>query len=217
METKSLYDVHLSFDCIVNSFVFPVDVRQNLNHVNLCVRLCVFDLFSQALDLFSQVKHNYIRVLLAMVAKLNLELEQLDANTMFLRGELDEQIYMHQLEGFEIHRNEDHVCLLKKQLYGLKQSLSQWYKHFDTFIVGNGYCRSAYNNCVYHKKHSNGSYVYLLLYVDDMLIAVKDMSQINRLKTQLSGEFEMKDLSAAKKILGVEIRRDRKAGKLSLS
>ncbi|KAJ8640321.1 hypothetical protein MRB53_017015 [Persea americana] len=76
---------------------------------------------------------------------------------------------------------------------------------------------SAYDNCVYHKKHSNGSYVYLLLYVDDMLIAAKDMFEINRLKTQLSGGFEMKDLGAAKKILGMEIQRDRKVGKLSLS
>ena len=68
------------------------------------------------------VKHSSIRVLLAMVAKFNLELEQLDVKTAFLHGELDEQIYMHQQEGFEIHGKEDHVCLLKKSLYGLKQS-----------------------------------------------------------------------------------------------
>ncbi|XXG58369.1 hypothetical protein AAC387_Pa04g0693 [Persea americana] len=165
----------------------------------------------------SVVKHSSIRVLLAMVAKFNLELEQLDVKTAFLHGELDEQIYMHQPKGFEIHGKEDHVCLLKKSLYGLKQSPRQWYKRFDTFMVGNGYCRSAYDNCVYHKKHSNGSYVYLLLYVDDMSIAAKDMSETNRLKTQLSGEFDMKDLGAAKKILGMEIQRDWKAGKLSLS
>ncbi|XXG70306.1 hypothetical protein AAC387_Pa06g3094 [Persea americana] len=169
-------------------------------------------------EVFSPVvKHSSIRVLLAMVAKFNLELEQLDVKTVFLHGELDKQIYMHQPEGFEIHGKEDHICLLKKSLYGLKQSPRQWYKRFDTFMVGNGYCRSAYDNCVYHKKHSNGSYVYLLLYVDDMLIAAKDMSEINGLKTQLSGEFEMKDLGAVKKILGMEIQRDRKAGKLSLS
>ena len=124
---------------------------------------------------------------------------------------------MHQPEGFEIHGKEDHVCLLKKSLYGLKQSPRQWYKHFDTFMVRNSYYRSAYDSCVYHKKHSNGSYVYLLLYVDDMLIAAKDMSEINRLKAQLNGEFEMKDLDTAKKILGMEIQRDRKAGKLFLS
>ena len=59
--------------------------------------------------------------------------------------------------------------------------------------------------------------MYLLIYVDDMLIAGKDMSEINKIKAQLSGEFKMKDLGAAKKILGMEICRDREAGKLYLS
>lgn len=61
------------------------------------------------------------------------------------------------------------------------------------------------------------SFIYLLLYVDDMLIAFKDKSLIVKLKSQLSNEFEMKDLGAAKRILGMEIQRDRKAGKLYLS
>eukprot|EP00268_Persea_americana_P042185 TRINITY_DN42208_c1_g1_i1.p1 TRINITY_DN42208_c1_g1~~TRINITY_DN42208_c1_g1_i1.p1 ORF type:complete len:105 (+),score=6.38 TRINITY_DN42208_c1_g1_i1:161-475(+) len=60
-----------------------------------------------------------------MFAKFNLELEQLDVKTAFLHGELGEQIYMYQPEGFQIHGNEDHVCLLKKSLYGLKQSPRQ--------------------------------------------------------------------------------------------
>lgn len=72
-------------------------------------------------------------------------------------------------------------------------------------MVGNGYCRSKFDNCVYHMKLSNGSFVYLLLYVDDMLVVAKNMFEINKLKAQLSGEFEMKDLGVAKKILGVEI------------
>lgn len=58
--------------------------------------------------------------------------------------------------------------------------------------------------------------MYLLIYVDNMLIVVKDMSEINRLKVQFSGEFEMKDLGATKKILGMEIHKHRKAGKLYL-
>lgn len=70
---------------------------------------------------------------------------------------------------------------------------------------------------MYHKKLEDGSYIYLLLYVDDMLIAAKNMSDIHALKKQLGDEFEMKDLGAAKKILGMEIVRDRKAGKLTLS
>ncbi|KAF3647444.1 2-phytyl-1,4-naphtoquinone methyltransferase [Capsicum annuum] len=85
------------------------------------------------------------------------------------------------------------------------------------FMVGQGYTQSQHDNCVYFQKSSNGSFIYLLLYVDDMLIASKDMSLIKKLKSQLSNEFEMKDLGAAKKILGMEISRERQAGKLYLS
>ena len=169
-------------------------------------------------DVFSPVvKHSSIRVLLALVAMHNLELEQLDVKTAFLHGELEETIYMQQPEGFEIKGKKDHVCLLKKSLYGLKQSPRQWYKRFDSFMVGHGYSRSQYDSCVYFRKLKDGSFVYLLLYVDDMLIAAKDMFELNKLKSELSGEFEMKDLGAAKKILGMEIRRDKAAGKLYLT
>ena len=118
---------------------------------------------------------------------------------------------------FKVQGKEGQVCVLKKSLYVLKQSSRQWYKWFDTFMIGHGYSRSEYDNCVYHRKLSDGSFVYLLLYVDDMLIAVNNLVEINRLKTQLSGEFEMKDLGAAKKILGMKIRKDREASKLLLS
>ena len=84
-------------------------------------------------------------------------------------------------------------------------------------MIEHGYSRSEYDNCVYHRKLSDGSLVYLLLYVNDMFIATKNLVEINRLKTQLSGEFEMKDLGATKKILGMEIHRDREAGMLFLS
>ncbi|ONK68535.1 uncharacterized protein A4U43_C05F12950 [Asparagus officinalis] len=169
-------------------------------------------------EVFSPViKHTSIRVLFAMVAHFNLELEQLDVKTAFLHGELDEQIFMHQPEGFIVEGKEDHVCRLKKSLYGLKQSPRQWYLRFDTFMFEHGYSRNKYDSCVYHKKLNDGFFVYLLLYVDDMLIAAKDMSEINELKSQLKHEFEMKNLGATKKILGMEIHRNRREGSLFLS
>ena len=106
---------------------------------------------------------------------------------------------MHQPKGFIISEKEKHVCLLKKSLYSLKQSLRQWYKKFDTFTIGNGYHRSEYDNYVYHKELFDGFFIYLLLYVDDMLIAYKNMFEINKLKTQLQGEFEMKILELQRK------------------
>ena len=83
-------------------------------------------------------------------------------------------------------------------------------------MIGQGYTRCHYDNFVYFQQ-SSGSFIYFLLYVDDMLIASKDKSMINKLKSQLSDKFEMKDLGAAKKILGMEIHRYQKVGKLYLS
>ncbi|KAG8488904.1 hypothetical protein CXB51_016855 [Gossypium anomalum] len=119
--------------------------------------------------------------------------------------------------GFTVSEKEDYVCLLKKSLYGLKQSPRQWYKRFDSFMTSHDFKRSSFDSCVYFKKNSDGSFVYLLLYVDDMLIAAKDKREIRKVKAQLSEEFEMKDLGSAKKIPGMEILRDRKASKLYLS
>ncbi|KAJ9551763.1 hypothetical protein OSB04_015808 [Centaurea solstitialis] len=169
-------------------------------------------------DIFSPVvKHTSIRALLGMVASNDLELEQMDVTTAFLNGELEEEIFMHQPEGFEVPGKEGHVCKLIKSLYGLKQSPRQWYKRFDAFVTAHGLSNSSYDSCVYFKKCDDVSILYLLLYVDDMLIAAKDMGEVQKVKDQLSSEFDMKDLGAAKKILGMEIVRDRKARKLYLS
>ena len=84
-------------------------------------------------------------------------------------------------------------------------------------MVGHGYSRSSYDNCVYFQKTSDESFIYLLLYVDDMLIAARDKSLVNKLKPQLNSEFDMKDLGPTKKILGMKINRDRQAGKKFLS
>lgn len=169
-------------------------------------------------EIFSLVvKHTSIRVLLSLVAQQDMELEQLDVKTVFLHGDLEEVIYMAQPQGFVKAGKENLVCRLKKSLYGLKQFLRQWYKRFDFYMLNIGYRRCDYDCCVYTHVFHDGMVILLLLYVDDMLIACRDMSRIKELKTLLSKEFDMKDLGSAQKILGMEIKRDRKAEKLWLS
>nr|GEU42904.1 retrotransposon protein, putative, Ty1-copia subclass [Tanacetum cinerariifolium] len=141
-----------------------------------------------------------------------IDFNELDVKTTFLHGHLEEEIYVEQPGRFKVPGKEDHVCRLKKSLYGLKQSPRQWYKRFDSFMIGHGYDRCSYDECVYLRKFSDGSFLYLVLYVDDMLIVAPNKDQIRELKDQLSNEFDMKDLGAAKRILGMEIRRDRKIG-----
>ncbi|CAM8987567.1 unnamed protein product [Rhodiola kirilowii] len=157
-----------------------------------------------------------IRLVLSMVAAEDLELQQLDVKTAFLHGDLEEEIYMKQPEGYLSEGNESLVCKLKKSLYGLKQAPRQWYKKFDGFMHEIKFVRSEADHCCYFKKLDDG-YIILLLYVDDMLIAGSSAQEVSKLKKKFSKRFAMKDLGEAKQILGMRIERDRKAGKLHLS
>ena len=162
-------------------------------------------------EIFSPVvKHASIRVILALVVIQDMYLEQMDVKTAFLHGELQEEIVMEQPEGYVMFGKEDHVCLLKKSLYGLKQSPRQWYLKFDSFMTKHAYKRCNYDYCVYFRDIGDGKMIYIMLYVDDMLIPCHSIDEIGHLKDLLSSEFDMKDLGAARKILGMEIIRDRR-------
>ncbi|KAH9649101.1 hypothetical protein KPL70_025857 [Citrus sinensis] len=134
-------------------------------------------------EVFSPVvRHASIRVILALTAVQDMELDQLDVKTAFLHGRLQEEIFMTQPEGYVDSMKPRHVCLLKKSLYGLKQSPRQWYLRFDEFMITNGFMRCNYDCCVYFKLLEDDLYIYLLLYVDDMLIACKRRDEIEKLK-----------------------------------
>ncbi|GJX43364.1 retrovirus-related pol polyprotein from transposon TNT 1-94 [Tanacetum coccineum] len=105
---------------------------------------------------------------------------------------------MKQPPGYE---QGNKVCLLKKSICGLKQSPRQWYRRFDEYMLINRFKRSSYDSCVYYKSYAPGEYIYLLLYVDDMLIACKSKAEIGSTKSLLKKEFDMKELGEAKKIL----------------
>ena len=105
----------------------------------------------------------------------------------------------------------------KKSLHGLKQFPSQWYKRFDKCMIENGFSRSKYDSCVYMREVSGGSLLYLLLYVDDMLVIAKDMLEVKEVKDMLKRELEMKYIGATMKILGMKIIRDRTKQRLYLS
>ena len=100
--------------------------------------------------------------------------------TVFLHGDLEEDLYKIQPEGFIVQGQENLVCKLKKSLYGLKQASRQWYKKFDSFMHRIGFKRCEVDNCCY-VKFSDNSYIILLLYVDNMLIAGSSIEEINNL------------------------------------
>jgi hypothetical protein len=150
-------------------------------------------------EIFSRVvKIVLIQSVLALDALLDLELEQLDVKTAFLHGDLDEEIYMEQLEGLVQNRNKKFVCRIHKSLYSLRQMPRKWYKKFDSFMVRHNYTRSEYDHCVNFKKFNNGIFIILVLYVEDMILARKIITEINRLKDQMAKTFDMKYLGAEK-------------------
>ena len=97
-----------------------------------------------------------IRLLLALAAIHDLVIHQMDVKTAFLNGDLDEEIYMKQPEGFVMPGHESKVCKLKKSLYGLKQAPKQWHQKFDDVVLSNGFSLNQADKCVYSKFDASG-------------------------------------------------------------
>ena len=168
-------------------------------------------------ETFSPVlQYASLRCLLAMVAHYNLELHQMDVKTAFLNGDIDHEIYMRQPEGHEVPGKEDHVCRLKKSLYGLKQAGRVWYERIHSEFIVMGFIRLNNDPCIYVKR-SKEFVIIIGLYVDDLVLTSNSLSQLQATKRHLSKQFEMKDLGEARFILGIKIHRDRANRKLTIS
>ena len=145
-------------------------------------------------------KMETLRLLLALTAILDWELQSMDVITAFLNGDLQELIYMEMPEGY---RKPGHVCKLLRSLYGLKQSPRQWYQRLDAFLIGLRFKRSISDETLYFKKD-----IWVLVYVDDLFLTGMP-TEIKELKQQLKNEFRMKDLGSMRSFLGMEILRNR--------
>ena len=122
----------------------------------------------------------------------------------------------HNRKGFVLEGKEQKGCRLKKSIYGLKQALRQWYLKFDQTIRNFGFKENVEDNCVY-AKFKNEKFIFLVLYVDDILLASSVVSLLLETKKFLSSKFDMNDLGEASFVLGIEIHRDRSKGVLGLS
>lgn len=130
-----------------------------------------------------------IRILLALAAARGMKLSQFDVKTAFLNGDLEEEIYMKQPEGFEDGSNR--VCKLKRSLYGLKQSPRCWNQKFTQFLIEYGFKVSDADSCIFYKESEN-SMIYLAIYVDDGLVASHDQKEMEDLLKYLNDRFEIK-------------------------
>ncbi|GJX88605.1 putative RNA-directed DNA polymerase [Tanacetum coccineum] len=168
-------------------------------------------------ETFSPVsRKDSLRIVMALVAHFDLELHQMDVKTAFLNGDLHEDVYMAQPQGFKSKGQEHLVCKLKKSIYGLKQASRQWYLKFDEVMKKHNFIKNQVDQCVYLKM-SGSNFIILVLYVDDILLASNNIDLLHESKRFLSRNFDMKDLGEASYVIGIEIHRDRANGKLGLS
>ena len=166
---------------------------------------------------FSPVsKKDSLRIIMALVAHFDFDLHQMDVKTTFLNGNLEEEVYMKQPKGFSSSEGEHLVCKLKKSIYGLKQASRQWYLKFHEVITSFGFEENIMDQCIYQKV-SGSKICFLVLYVDDILLATNDKGLLYEVKQFLSKNFDMKDMGEAFYVIGIKIHRERSRGILGLS
>ncbi|KAI5347656.1 hypothetical protein L3X38_000543 [Prunus dulcis] len=157
-----------------------------------------------------------LRIIIALVAHFDLHLHQMDVKTAFLNGDLEEEIYMMQPEGFIQEKEKSLVCKLCKSIYGLKQASRQWYLKFNKVVKAYGFTENALDECVYMKT-SGRHFIILVLYVDDILLACTNLTLLHDCKSFLFKHFDMTDMAEASYVLGIDISRNRDKGLLGLS
>lgn len=163
-------------------------------------------------------KQTTIRTVLSVSAWKDWELENMDVNVAFLNAEVEEEIYMRQLEGYEVYgpNGEEMVCRLKKSIYGLKQASRNWNQTIDKWMKDYGFKASEADPCLY-VKHEEQEVIVVIIWVDDLIIAGSCKRIIQDFKAAISKGFSMKDLGALKWILGVEIKRDRSRRRIEMT
>ncbi|XP_071928279.1 uncharacterized protein [Coffea arabica] len=152
------------------------------------------------------VRITSVRVLLVLASVFSFHVHQMDVKTDFLNGDLNEEVYMNQPEGFVLSGNEHKVCKLVKFLYGLKQAPKQWHEKFESVLLSSGFRYNNADKCIYSKSNSEYN-VIICLYVNDMLIVSATLKGVVETKKYLSSKFKMKDLGEVDTILGIKVKR----------
>lgn len=158
-------------------------------------------------DTFSPVaRFETVRVMLALAAQMQLPVYQFDVKSAFLNGDLEEEVYVSQPEGFVVKGSENKVYRLRKALYGLKQAPRAWYSKIDAFFQDSKFMRSENEPTLYLRQHSNGDFLVVCLYVDDMIYMGSSESLIADFKSNMMRNFEMTDLGLLQYFLGLEVK-----------
>jgi hypothetical protein len=151
------------------------------------------------------VRWSTIRIIISLATMKNWHIYQYDVKTAFLNGKITEEVYMHMPKGFRCPENEGQVCKMQRALYGLRQALRAWYARIDSYLrIKLTLTHGCIDSNMYFSI-TNGRYVILLLYVDDLLLTGDNEKGITKIKTKLMHEYEMTYLGHARLYLGVEL------------
>ncbi|KAK7588126.1 hypothetical protein V9T40_005371 [Parthenolecanium corni] len=166
--------------------------------------------------LFSPVVNTTtVKMFLSLVVQKGLMLHQMDVSSAFLHGDLDYEVYMEQPPGF--CKDRGLVCKLHKAIYGLKVSPRIWNRCFNEFMCKSmSFSRSGNDFCLYRKFYAD-SELFVLVYVDDLLIASDSESLIASFKTKISKRFSIVDLGKIRKFLGMDVNYNVKLKIMTLS
>jgi hypothetical protein len=148
-------------------------------------------------------RYTSIRAIISLAASMGWNLHQMDVKETFLNGVIEEEVYIEQPQGFEVHSRDTHICILKKSLYGIKKDPRAWYARMDSYLMRLGFSNSHADPNLYYKVVGNAP-VILLLYVDDIFITGEE-SLIIQCKKELSSKFDMKYLGLMHYYLGIEV------------
>jgi hypothetical protein len=138
-------------------------------------------------------KHSTLRYILSKAVHRNMHVHQMDVSTAFLHGDLTEKVFIQQPEGFHVG-GPNTVCRLHKALYGLKQAPRAWYVTISSYLKAAGFTISNADPSLFIQNKEGGEAVYLLLYVDDILITSQDLTRVEEVKALLASKFAVKDL-----------------------
>lgn len=152
------------------------------------------------------IKPATIRTVLMLAASRGWPVHQLDVKNAFLHGELTERVYCQQPAGFVDAHFPDHVCLLSKSLYGLRQAPRAWYLHFTEHLRSIGFTPTALDTSLFVLKHTTDM-AWLLLYVDDIVLTASSTTLLQAVIGKLHDAFAMKDLGPLHFFLGIQVQR----------
>ncbi|XP_021857849.2 uncharacterized mitochondrial protein AtMg00810-like [Spinacia oleracea] len=152
------------------------------------------------------VKTTTIHTVLGLAMAQKWIIHQLDVKNAFLHGDLKETVYMYQPLDFVDRRAPNHVCLLRKALYGLKEAPRAWYQRFANFLLQMGFIIAMSDTSLFTFKHGD-DIAYLLLYVDDIILVTSSNNLRGHMITTLQTEFPMSDLGPLNYFLGISVTR----------